>query len=160
MPVAATFADLRRLARLARHRPESPAASHADPPTIFFDGECALCARVVRWVAAHDHRGRYRFASLGGSTAARILGRLAAGAWPAGTVVLVERGRLWTRSAAVLRVARHLDFPWNLCWLLVLVPRPLRDRVYDAVARRRLVWFGTVDVCAALPLDVRVRLRD
>lgn len=158
--MAATFAGLRRLARLATHRREVPAVSASDPPTLFFDGDCALCARVVGWVAAHDRRGRYRFAPLRGRTAARVLAGLGVEVWPADTVVLVERGRLWTRSAAMLRVARHLDFPWNVCWLLVLVPRPIRDRVYDAVARRRLAWFGTTDACAAPPSGVKARLRD
>jgi predicted DCC family thiol-disulfide oxidoreductase YuxK len=140
-------------------KPVAPGAVAAGPPTILFDAECGLCAQAVRFVAAHD-RGRYRFAPLRGRTAARVLGGLQAEAWPAGTVVLVESGRIWTRSAAVVRVARHLDFPWKLGWLLVLVPRPIRDRAYDALARRRLAWFGTADVCAVPPPGVRERLRD
>lgn len=132
----------------------------AEPPTIFFDAGCGLCAQAVRFVAAHDRHGRYRFAPLRGRTAARVLGGLQVEAGPAGTVVLVEGGRIWTRSAAVVRVARHLDFPWKLCWLLVIVPRPIRDRAYDALARRRLAWFGATDVCAAPPPGVKERLRD
>jgi predicted DCC family thiol-disulfide oxidoreductase YuxK len=157
---AGARAGFRRLARRAASRREAPVVSASDPPTIFFDGDCALCARAVRLCAAHDRRGRYHFAPLRGRTAARVLGNLGVEAWPAGTVVLVEGGRMWTRSAAVLRVARHLDFPWNLFWLLVLVPRPVRDRVYDALARRRLAWFGAADVCAAPPPGLKERLRD
>ena len=52
--------------------------------------------------------------------------------------MLVENGRVWTRSAAALRVARGLTFPWPLAYVFIVVPRPLRDWVYNRVARQSL----------------------
>jgi predicted DCC family thiol-disulfide oxidoreductase YuxK len=54
---------------------------------------------------------------------------------------------VWTRSGAALRIARGLRFPWPLAYAFVVVPRPLRDRIYSAVARRRYRWFGKRAVC-------------
>jgi predicted DCC family thiol-disulfide oxidoreductase YuxK len=53
------------------------------------------------------------------------------------SVILVDEAGLHARSEAALRVARRLGFPWSLAVLARAVPRPLRDRLYDAIARRR-----------------------
>ena len=71
--------------------------------------------------------------------------------------MLVEDGRVFTRSAAALRIVRTLTFPWPLAHALILVPRILRDGVYDFAARRRYRWFGTRDVCMVPTPEVRAR---
>ena len=63
------------------------------------------------------------------------------------SVVLVEVGRVFTRSDAALRIVRRLTFPWPLLWGFGPVPRVIRDAVYDVVARNRYRWFGTRDSC-------------
>jgi predicted DCC family thiol-disulfide oxidoreductase YuxK len=57
-------------------------------------------------------------------------------------VFFIEDGRLWARSDAALRIARRLRAPWSLLGILRIVPRPVRDRIYDVVARNRYRWFG------------------
>jgi predicted DCC family thiol-disulfide oxidoreductase YuxK len=126
---------------------------------VLFDGGCGLCARSVRFVARHD-RGRFRFAPLDGPTARRLLDGTAAGPPHDQSVVLVEGGTVFTRSSAVLRIAATLSWPWRwLAWLR-LVPRPVRDAVYDAIARRRVRWFGPASACGLPPESVRRRISD
>ena len=120
---------------------------------ICFDGDCNLCNGFVRFVIARDPAQRFRFAPLSSAIAVRLLreagapdaGRDADGHF--GTVVLIEDGRYFARSTAVLRIARRLRFPWSLAYGLLLVPRPLRDWAYDVVARNRIRWFGEPDHC-------------
>jgi len=112
-----------------------------------FDGVCNLCNGFVQFVIARDPAGRFRFAPLQSDAARRLLGgRDAPQEWP-DSIVLVEDGGVFTRSTAALRVARGLSFPWPLAYAFVGVPRPLRDWVYDIVARNRHRWFGRRDVC-------------
>jgi predicted DCC family thiol-disulfide oxidoreductase YuxK len=118
--------------------------SHA---LILFDGVCNLCNGFVQFVIAHDRRGRFQFAALQSTAGQRTLAEHGATPPLPDSVVLLEDGRLFTRSTAALRIARHLTFPWSLAGLLVMVPRPIRDWIYDCVARRRYQWFGRRDRC-------------
>ena len=111
---------------------------------IYFDGYCGLCDRLVRFVLPRDHRGRYHFATLSGTTAAARLGPEAAGSE---TVVLDDEGRLRIRSDAALAILAGLGGPWMLLGVLRVIPRPVRDAVYDWIARHRHRWFGRLEAC-------------
>ncbi|MCL4848540.1 MAG: DUF393 domain-containing protein [Acidobacteria bacterium] len=129
-----------------------------EPALVLFDGPCVLCQRSVRTIARFDTRRTFQFASLDSATGRRAL---EAAGWPVGersSVVLVEGGAAWTKSEAALRIARRLRFPLSALAALRVVPRPLRDAVYDWVARHRYRWFGRTDACALLPADVRERV--
>jgi len=114
-----------------------------DEHIVLFDGVCNLCNGAVRFVLARDPRGRFRFASLQSDVARRLL----KGDGPAETIVLIDAGKIYTKSTAALRIARGLRFPWPLLYALAVIPRPLRDFVYDWVARNRYRWFGKRDTC-------------
>ena len=113
---------------------------------IYFDGYCGLCDRFVRFVLRRDRRARYRFAPLQGSTARE---RVPATLDPQAsqTVILEEGGRFRVRSDAALAILSGLGGAWRLAGLLRIVPRPLRDAVYDLVARHRSRWFGRRAEC-------------
>ena len=111
---------------------------------ILFDGPCHLCQWSVRFLLARDRRAYFKFAPLD-SPAARALG-VVRPAVPE-TIVLVEDGRIYTRSDAVLRIVSRLGWPWRLVAALRVVPRPLRDSAYTFIARHRYRWFGRSDVC-------------
>lgn len=130
-------------------------------PLLLFDGGCALCHRTVRFLLRADRRGALRYAPLDGETAAALAPR-----WPQiggiDSVVLIaaQRGelRVALRSAAVIGALRLAGGPWRLAAsLLALVPRPLRDRAYDVVAKRRQRWFGRYPNCPPPPAAWRDR---
>jgi predicted DCC family thiol-disulfide oxidoreductase YuxK len=119
----------------------------ADRPVVIFDGVCNLCSAVVRFVLDHDRRGRLLLAASQGEAGRALLARHPPRSSPDETLFLVERGRIRERSAAALGIARALGFPWSLLYALVIVPRPIRDALYDFVARRRYRWFGRSESC-------------
>lgn len=129
-------------------------------PAILFDGVCNLCNGFVRFVIARDPGGRFQFGALQSAAARRILDLHDAPEPLPDSLVLVEEGRIYTRSSAALRVARRLTFPWPLTGLLLAVPRPLRDAVYEFVARRRYRWFGRRDQCMVPTPAIRSRFLD
>jgi predicted DCC family thiol-disulfide oxidoreductase YuxK len=110
---------------------------------ILFDGVCNLCNGLVQFVLARDGAGKFRFASLQSAAAVRLLGSDG----PVETIVLIEAGKTYIKSAAALRIARGLRFPWPILFGQVVVPGPLRDWIYDWVARNRYRWFGKRDAC-------------
>ncbi len=126
---------------------------------VLFDGICNLCSGFVRFIVERDPAAHFRFASLQ-SEAGRALMRehgLEIGEVDPTSVVLVEDGRAYQRSTAALRIARRLRFPWPLFAAFVVVPRFVRDVVYDFVARHRYRWFGKKDVCMVPTPELRAR---
>lgn len=122
---------------------------------VYFDGLCNLCDRFVRFLVARDRRGRYRFAPLQGETArVRLEGRFTADPQ---TVVLEEPKRFRVRSDAAIAILTGLGGVWRLTGALRIVPRRLRDALYDYVARKRFVWYGRRDACRIPTEDERGR---
>lgn len=119
----------------------------ADKPLILFDGECNLCNGFVQFVIRRDPKAQFRFAALGSAAAAAALDAVGFRGELPDSVVLVGGGRVRTKSAAALAVLRRLRWLWPLTSAFWIVPAPLRDLVYDAVARRRIRWFGRRPTC-------------
>lgn len=127
------------------------------PPLVLFDGVCGLCTRTVRFVIDRDPRGRFRFAALQSPLGRRVLERAGLPVADFATFVLLDEAGLHTRSTAALRVARRLSGPWRLLAAGLWVPRPIRDVVYDWVARRRYRLFGRLEACPIPPPEIRDR---
>jgi predicted DCC family thiol-disulfide oxidoreductase YuxK len=127
---------------------------------ILFDGVCNLCNGFVTFVIARDPRGRFQFGSLQSPAAARLIEKTAPDRPVPDSLLLIEDGRVWTRSAAALRILRRLTFPWPLAYLFVVVPRPVRDWIYDRVASHRYRWFGKREVCMVPTPELRSRFVD
>jgi predicted DCC family thiol-disulfide oxidoreductase YuxK len=130
-----------------------------EPELLFYDGACGLCHRSVRFVLAHDRTGAFRFAPIGGPTFEATVPAEARPSLPDAIVVKCADGRVLVRSDATLHVLGKLGGVWRaLAAALRIVPRPLRDLVYDWVARSRKRWFATPDdACPVVPADLRAR---
>ncbi len=114
---------------------------------VLFDGVCNLCNRGIAFIIRRDPAGRFRFAALQSEAGRRLLEQ-ATGPGPLpDSMVVVADGRARFRSAAALRIARGMRWPWPLLGMLAILPRPLRDWLYDVVAKNRYRWFGKRDQC-------------
>ncbi len=125
-------------------------------PIVFFDGVCGLCNMFVDLLLAIDTEGVLLFAPLQGETARRALGPLAhdVNAW---SIILLDPKGQWAHSDAALRIFGHVGWPWSLLTLLAIVPRDLRDRVYEYVAVHRYAWFGKKGTCRLPTAEERAR---
>ena len=114
----------------------------------------------MKFVLRHDRGGRaLRFAPLQGETfLARVAAERRAGL-PDSVVVLTRDGELLVRSAAFLHIFRRLGGGWGvLADVLGVIPRGLRDLVYDFIARIRYRVFGKrEDLCPIVPAELRAR---
>jgi predicted DCC family thiol-disulfide oxidoreductase YuxK len=121
-------------------------------PIVLYDGVCGLCNRLVRFILRRDVDDQFRFASLQSPLAAEILERHGI-VCDLNTVYVVldyqqPAEQLLPRSTAVLFVLKKLRHPWPL-WGNVgyLLPRPLRDVIYNRIARNRYRIWGKYDSC-------------
>jgi predicted DCC family thiol-disulfide oxidoreductase YuxK len=127
---------------------------------IFYDGHCGLCHRAVKFVLKHDRSGSaFRFAPLQGDTFQSLVPTQRRMNLPDTFVVLTREGALLMRSNASLYILELLGGGWRiLANILRVIPRGLRDLMYDFVAQIRYRLFGTRDdLCPVVRPDLRAR---
>ena len=114
---------------------------------ILFDGVCNLCAWSVQFIIKRDPQGRFRFASVHSPLGQRLLEHCGLNPHHIDSFVLIQGNAYFTKSDAVLKVATYLSGIWPLLALLSIIPRPIRDPLYEIVANKRYRWFGKRDTC-------------
>jgi predicted DCC family thiol-disulfide oxidoreductase YuxK len=127
---------------------------------IFFDGVCNFCDRSVQFIFQRDTKGYFQFCPLQSEKAELLLSQSGGSSSKDGalyTVMLLENGKIYERSTAALRMARKLNKAWPLLYLLMIVPRPIRDFVYAFIAKNRYKWFGKKESCLIPSAALRSR---
>ena len=114
------------------------------PILIFFDGVCVLCDGFVDWLILRDQQKIFRFAPLQGTTAQEYFGPEQRQKLE--SVLVWDEGQVLQKSDAILFVLSQLP-RWRWAKVLRLIPRCLRDSLYDIVAKNRAHWFGQRDTC-------------
>lgn len=128
----------------------SPAVRDAAGPVLFFDGDCGLCNRLVRFLLRLDRSGRLRFSPLQGPPAQRYLAAHGLPTVDFDTLVFVpdwsrrERREYHVRTSGVIGALRAIGTgPARLLAAsLAIFPAPLRDAGYRLVGRWRYRLFG------------------
>ncbi|MFB9328488.1 thiol-disulfide oxidoreductase DCC family protein [Paenibacillus aurantiacus] len=135
----------------ARGKPDDTADY---PDIMLIDGECALCHGITRFVIERDRATRFRFVALQSPVGIRLLKRHGLPVGDMDTFVLIDGGRAYVKSAAALRVLRKLGGGWRLLSLCLVVPKFIRDWVYDRIAGSRYRLFGRSEVCLLPTPDI------
>ncbi|HAN66623.1 MAG TPA: hypothetical protein DCQ34_10435 [Chitinophagaceae bacterium] len=116
-------------------------------PVVLFDGVCNLCNRSVMYIIRHDPDAVFRFAALQSDIGRQALSKLNQGQEKMSSIVLLKGDKVFTHSTAALSIARQLKGPIRLAYAFIIVPRFIRDGVYNWIARNRYRWFGKKDQC-------------
>ena len=115
------------------------------------------------WVIERDGEEQFRFATLQSAAARReletVMGPEEIDGLP-DSIVLLDRDGVHVRSSAALRIARALGPPYALLGVGWVLPRPIRDALYDLIARNRYRWFGRRDTCMMPTPDLAGRFLD
>jgi predicted DCC family thiol-disulfide oxidoreductase YuxK len=125
-------------------------------PVVLFDGVCNLCHWAVRFIIRRDMKATFRFAALQSSAGAALLNGRQCEPLP-DSIVLIEGDRMSIQSTAILRVMRCMPMPWLMMYVLIAIPRPIRDWLYAWVARNRYRWFGKQEACMVPTPELRAR---
>lgn len=114
---------------------------------IFFDGFCNLCNGAVQFTIERDKRNVFRYASLQSDFAKEKLLPYKVNPDELGSFILLEDGRVYKKSTAALKVAKKFKGLWPLLYAFIIVPKFIRDAVYDFIAKNRYKWFGKQETC-------------
>jgi predicted DCC family thiol-disulfide oxidoreductase YuxK len=119
-------------------------------PIIIFDGHCALCSGWARFVLRHDAKGMYRLLPAQSPLGRAFYVHYGLNPEDYETNILVADGVAWFKSEGSIRMAEGLGWPWRLAAAFRILSAPLRDRLYELVARNRLRLFGRRETCYTL----------
>lgn len=114
---------------------------------LLFDGVCNLCNASVQWVLKRDRKGVFKFAALQSEAGQELLRKFGFSPENFDSVVLIAGNRIFTRSDAALETVRRMGGLWSLSAVFKIIPRPIRNALYDWVARNRYRWFGRREEC-------------
>lgn len=131
--------------------------SEVQNPVILFDGVCNLCNGSILFILNRDPSGIFRFAPLQSETGKNLLSKFDLPNDKFDSIILVENNEYYLRSTAALKILQRLGALWKIVYVFMLVPRPVRDYIYDIVARNRYKWYGKRAECMIPSSDIESR---
>lgn len=140
-------------------RPQSSPSEPFDKsrPLIVFDGVCVLCSGFVRMVIRLDRQSRFRFATAQSPFGEALFRKHGLRTDSYETNLVLIDGIAFTRLDSFVAVMSELGWPWRAMKALLLLPRPLRDWLYDRIAKNRYALFGKKDSCDIPSPELRER---
>ncbi len=123
---------------------------------ILFDGECNFCDQSVLFIIKRDKRALFKFASIQSEVGQEIIKNYHIPPH-IDSIILVEKGICYYQSTAALKICKHLKGVWKLFYILILIPKPIRDFMYNIIARNRYKWFGKKEACILPSPEIRKR---
>ena len=114
---------------------------------IFFDGVCNLCNGAVNFVIKRDKKSVFKFATLQSEIGSKLLLEKDYSKSDLSSFVLLLNNRLYTRSTAALLVCSYLSGLWPAMYCFIIVPKFIRDFIYNIISKNRYQWFGKNEEC-------------
>ena len=127
-----------------------------DKPVILFDGVCNLCSNSVQFIIKRDQEKKFLFASLQSNYGQELLKKYNLPTNTFNSFILYENERLLTRSTAALKMFEQLK-GWKWVKIFWIIPKFIRDAVYNLIARNRYKWFGRKNECWLPTPDLKAR---
>jgi predicted DCC family thiol-disulfide oxidoreductase YuxK len=118
-----------------------------DHPIILFDGVCNFCNGAINFILRQDKSGVFRFAALQSPAGQQLLQQYHLPTQSFDSFILIENGRVYKSSTAGIKLYNRLPWYWKWTQVFWIVPRFLRDAIYNTIARNRYKWFGRKDQC-------------
>ena len=114
---------------------------------ILFDGVCNLCNASVNLVIRNDKNDLFRFAALQSDIGKEYTSKFNIDTSQTDSILLVDQDKVYLKSTAALHIAKSLSGGYPLLFSLMVVPKLIRNWVYDFIARNRYKWYGKRETC-------------
>jgi predicted DCC family thiol-disulfide oxidoreductase YuxK len=127
---------------------------------VLFDGVCNLCSSSVQFILKRDKKNQFLFGSLQGKAGQEYLKKFNLPADTFNSFMLVESDKLYTHSSGALRMLKYLGNGWQLLYAFIIVPKFIRDGVYNIIAKNRYKWFGKKEECWIPSAELKAKFLD
>ena len=134
-----------------------PLTQSASHNLVLFDGICNLCNGSVLFIIKRDPDQKFRFTSLQSEAAQQYISRFSISGPHLHSVILIKKGKVYDRSSAALEIARELSGLWPVFYGFKIIPRFIRDAVYNLIAANRYRLFGKKEECMVPTPELKAR---
>ncbi len=124
---------------------------------LLFDGVCNLCNNAVKALIKRDRKGKFKFASLQSQRGQALLNQFELSLNDFNSVVYINNTGYFIKSSAVLHVLKELGGIWKLFYVFIILPKPLRDFLYNIIAKTRYKIFGKRSSCMIPTANIEQR---
>jgi len=116
-------------------------------PIILFDGVCNFCNGIVNFIIRQDKKNLFRFAALQSESGKKLLEQYGIDWKNNDSFVVIQNGKAYEKSTAALKVSNQLPWYWKWSQLFWILPKFIRDALYNIIAKNRYKWFGKKEEC-------------
>ena len=104
---------------------------------VLYDGDCAFCNRTVAFVFKNEKNSEVYFSPIQSDFSSNYFETNNLPRPDLNTFYFIEYGVVYEKSSAAIRLSRYLKFPYSLMQISWIIPRFIRDGVYNKIARKR-----------------------
>ncbi|MDH7446097.1 thiol-disulfide oxidoreductase DCC family protein [Aquimarina sp. 2201CG14-23] len=122
---------------------------------IIYDGVCGFCNKSVQFILQNKPNSEIRFIAFQSEIAKELMAKKEIKT-DMSSILLVENGKLYSKSSAVLKVLNKLNTRWKYLYYFIIIPAPIRDFCYSIIAKYRYIIMGSSDQCRLLTKEERV----
>jgi predicted DCC family thiol-disulfide oxidoreductase YuxK len=124
---------------------------------LLFDGHCNMCSYLVTFSIKKDIHGKFKFAALQSDTGQALLKQYGLPINDFSSFVYICNNSYFLKSSAALHVLKELGGLWKLAYVFIFVPRPVRDFIYNILAKTRYKLFGRQNNCIMPTIEFKHR---
>ena len=128
-----------------------------EQPIILFDGVCNFCNSAVNFTLKRNKKANIMFAPMQSGAGAKILQQYNLDQNDMKSFIFIDNGVVYKQSTGALRVCKYLSGLWPICYGLIIIPKFIRDGIYNWIAKNRYKWFGQKQACMIPTPDVKAR---
>ena len=128
---------------------------NSDKPIILFDGVCNFCNAMVNFIIRQDKKNIFLFATLQSNSGKKLLEQYTINWQRSDSFVIIENGRAYQKSNAALKLYNKLPWYWKWMQFFWIVPKFIRDGLYNLIAKNRYKWFGKKEECMLPSAEMR-----
>ncbi len=114
---------------------------------VLFDGVCNFCNFWVNFLLDRDKKDKFRFTALQSEKGSELLRKFNLSTEDFDTFVFIDGDKVYVRSTAALIVAKNLPGLWKALYVFIIIPKSIRDFLYNLVAKNRYKLFGKTEAC-------------
>jgi predicted DCC family thiol-disulfide oxidoreductase YuxK len=126
-------------------------------PVILFDGVCNFCNSAVNFVIKRNAKANIMFTPMQSAAGQKLLKQYNLPEDEMKSFIFIENNTVYKQSTGALKVCRYLRGLWPLCYCFIIVPRFIRDGIYNWIAKNRYKWFGKKEFCMIPTPEIKAR---
>ncbi|SRX56174.1 thiol-disulfide oxidoreductase DCC family protein [Aequorivita sp. CIP111184] len=124
---------------------------------ILFDGVCNLCNGAVTYIIQRDKKNIFKFAALQSEIGKQLVAKFKIDTKKVDSIIFIDGEKHYEKSTAALRISKDLSGAYPLLFGFMIVPKFIRNAVYDYIARNRYKWFGKKESCMIPTAELKER---